>query len=529
MCNKNLSPPHSFAISGLDSEPFIWLGNPQTFLINGKGRYEGCLANPEGPNCDSECSAENYLASIPVEAGKTYLLRIINAASLVAVNFAIANHTMTVVQADGNFVEPLEVSSLDINVAQRYSVLLTANQDPTTSYWMSTAVRHRSGVKGQAYLQYDGAGLPAEGAPMPENIGQDDMVAGPIFDASLVSTVSNSSDILGSDVVPNRSIIFVGTQTRRFSDNLLRWAANNVSNSMRVPKPLAVMAYDAATADDAKIWPDTEIPNTVVVPDNPPTVWNFSNTLQDEGVSIFHDDHAIAVYKFRKGDIVDIVLQNARALNGVAEVHSWHIHGHEVYIIGQGTGTFDPETDPANYNLVNPVKRDTVSVWPLGWTAVRFRADNVGAWPFHCAMAPHAIMGMGFNVITSPDMLDSPPPGLLGCFKTSLDPGDAEVCEAVNGDKTSDSDKTQSPASLGDTVPGVDAPVESEASTGADTNKTVATDTPKEFEASTDADREGITVTNSADDSGSSKATNSLNAVVAGTLTILMNEFLSWY
>jgi len=437
---------------GLDSEPFIWLGDAQSFLINGKGRYEGCIADPEHPLCDpAGCPVDN-LAAVPVESGKTYLFRIINAASLVAVNFAIANHNMTIVRAEGTYVEPLTLDSLDINVAQRYSVLVTMDQAPATSYWMSTVVRHRPGVMGHAYLQYDNAPPPSEeDDPMADHVDPDDMEAGPLLDALLKGKGEMeglpNSDILGPDIVPDRFIVFVGTQTRLADTNQLRWACNNVSNSMHVPKPLAFLAHEAVHDVDAAPWPDTDIRNTIVVPDMPTVTWNFSNALEDEGVSIFHEQHDIAVYKFVLGDIVDMVLQNAVALNGVPELHAWHLHGHAMYVIGQGAGTFDMETDPLLFNLEDPVLRDTISVWPLGWTAVRFRADNVGAWPFHCAMTPHAVMGMGFNVITSPDMLSPPPPGLESCFQTSTNPEDAQVCESL-GYEVKDENATFAPTDM---------------------------------------------------------------------------------
>jgi FtsP/CotA-like multicopper oxidase with cupredoxin domain len=201
-----------------------------------------------------------------------------------------------------------------------------------------------------------------------------------------------------------------------------------VSNAFSA-EPVLVTAYDAVRADGAAIWPDTNIPNTVTVPDQPPTIWNFTETLQDEGVSIFNEERGVAVYKFVKGDVVDVVLQNSRALNGAPELHSWHLHGHSFYVVGQGIGNYNPDdtSDALWWNVQNPVLRDTMSLWPNGWTAIRFKADNVGAWPFHCTMTPHSVMGMGFNVITSPDLLTAPPPGLVSCLKTSVDPAAAEV------------------------------------------------------------------------------------------------------
>lgn len=74
-----------------------------------------------------------------------------------------------------------------------------------------------------------------------------------------------------------------------------------------------------------------------------------------------------------EGEVVEIVLQNTLALNGVAEMHTWHLHGHSFWVVGSGVGIFDENTDPDSYNLLNPVRRDTATVLPYGWTALRVR------------------------------------------------------------------------------------------------------------------------------------------------------------
>ncbi|GLJ51148.1 hypothetical protein SUGI_1088710 [Cryptomeria japonica] len=45
--------------------------------------------------------------------------------------------------------------------------------------------------------------------------------------------------------------------------------------------------------------------------------------------------------------------------------------------------------------MVNPPLRNTVAVFPYGWTAIRFKADNPGVWAFHCHVEAHFFMGMG--------------------------------------------------------------------------------------------------------------------------------------
>jgi laccase len=62
--------------------------------------------------------------------------------------------------------------------------------------------------------------------------------------------------------------------------------------------------------------------------------------------------------------------------------HPLHLHGFNFFVIGQGSGNYDPARDPARFNLVDPVERNTVGVPAGGWVAIRFRADNPG--PFVC-------------------------------------------------------------------------------------------------------------------------------------------------
>jgi len=397
----------------------------QSVLVNGKGQFQGCLDDPSNPDCDEAgCPAEEYLSPLPVEAGKTYLFRIINAASLVSLTFAMADHNMTVVRADGTYVEPVEVSSLEVNVGQRYSVLVTADQAPDMSYWAT--VTGPRGLMGYSYLQYDGS-APPDGNYTTPTLVED----GPAIDKMLFSKnvqAHPNPDILAGDVTPARSSVIVTAQALHPPSGQELYTSNNVSNSLHAPVPLVTLAYESLKKPNAKAWPETDIPGTVEIPDLAPVIWNFSATPRDAGVTLVSEDHGLAVFKAVHGDVIDMVFQNTVGSRGMAGSHAWHLHGHQMYVIGQGSGTFDPDSDPDSYNLVNPVLRDTFSVWNFGWTAIRFKADNPGAWPLHCTMLAHAVTGMGFNLVTSPDLLSAPPPGLESCYKTSVNPEEAQVC-----------------------------------------------------------------------------------------------------
>lgn len=412
--------------TGIDSSPFIWIGNAQTFLINGGGIFSPCLGDvTDGLSCSDDCSLDNYIKNIEVEAGKTYRLRIIAGTELIGVNFKIQGHNMTVVEVEGTVVEPFEVESLEIMPAQRYSVLITADQEPG-NYWATTSVRYRSTAPtGHINIKYKGApeaNLTLEG--LPSHPAWDFIQPGIDLEEKLFTKNPSSFDdvdVLSAEPESIRRIIVVGTQAVDEVLGLLRWAANNVT-MLFGKKPLILSAYDAVGADGAEPWPDTQVPDTVVVPDKPPTPFNHSAPVQDS-VGVNNGDRGVSYIPLTEGEVVEVVLQNTLALNEAREMHSWHLHGHSFYVVGFGFGTFDEATDPDSYNLENPVRRDTVTVLPRGWTSIRFKANNPGAWSFHCTQPAHAMMGMGLTFITSPDKLESPPAAARSCLDNSLVPG----------------------------------------------------------------------------------------------------------
>ncbi|KAG2056220.1 laccase T2 copper depleted [Suillus hirtellus] len=118
----------------------------ESMLINGLGRYAG------GPQSD--------LAVINVTRGKRYRLRLVQMPCDSNVQFSIDGHNLTVIEADGQLTEPLVVDQLQIFAAQRYSVVLEANQ-PVDNYWIralpSTANATYDGGLSTAILRYVGA------------------------------------------------------------------------------------------------------------------------------------------------------------------------------------------------------------------------------------------------------------------------------------------------------------------------------------------------------------------------------------
>ncbi|XXG80857.1 hypothetical protein AAC387_Pa09g1630 [Persea americana] len=83
------------------------------------------------------CSAKDTF-KLSVKPGKTYLLRLINAALNDELFFSIANHTLTVVEADATYIKPFQAETILITPGQTTNVLLkTKPHFPSASFLMA--------------------------------------------------------------------------------------------------------------------------------------------------------------------------------------------------------------------------------------------------------------------------------------------------------------------------------------------------------------------------------------------------------
>ncbi|KAH8520268.1 hypothetical protein H0E87_001655, partial [Populus deltoides] len=79
------------------------------------------------PGPFSACSSQGGY-NLPVRPGKTYMLRIINAALNEELFFKIAGHQLTVVEVDATYVKPFKIDTIVIAPGQTTNVLVTANR-----------------------------------------------------------------------------------------------------------------------------------------------------------------------------------------------------------------------------------------------------------------------------------------------------------------------------------------------------------------------------------------------------------------
>ncbi|KAB2636891.1 L-ascorbate oxidase-like [Pyrus ussuriensis x Pyrus communis] len=375
--------------TGLSSIPFVWVGEPQSLLINGRGRFNCSLL--EIPSLEvGVCNAKNPDCSpyiLTVIPGKTYRLRIGSLTSLSALSFQIEGHNMTVVEADGHYVEPFETQNLYIYSGETYSVLVS--RKPATP----TAL---------AILNYY-SNYPKKSPPtLP--------TAGPLWNetaqrlAQSLSLKAHKNFTHTPPLTSDKVIVLLNTQNK--IDGVYRWSLNNVSFS------LPHTPYLVALKENVNL-------NRVFDQNPPPENYDFENYDIYSVAKNLNATSSNGIYRLWFNSTVDVILQNANTMTvNNSETHPWHLHGHDFWVLGYGTGKFDIKKDVGKYNLVNPIMKNTVPVHPYGWTALRFRADNPGVWAFHCHIESHFYMGMGVVFEEGVENVGKLPSSVMGCGET---------------------------------------------------------------------------------------------------------------
>ncbi|TXG60625.1 hypothetical protein EZV62_015198 [Acer yangbiense] len=380
----------------LTSLPFVWIGEPQSLLINGRGKY--VCSNLNTNVCDST-NPECVPYSLTVVPGKTYRLRIASLTSLSALSFQIEGHNLTVVEADGQYVEPFVTKNLYIYSGETYSVLVTANQDSSRNYWMSTneVGRKPETPPGLAIFNY----YPNHFNKIPHTIPP----PGPAWNDNesrinqSLAIKAHRGFIQSPPSTSDKVILLLNTQNT--IQGRTRWSLNNVSHTL--PDTPYLIALK-------KNWTD------VFDQTPPPESYDFQNYDIYNVPGNKNSTSTTSIYRLEFNSTVDVILQNANTMNvNNSETHPWHLHGHDFWVLGYGDGKFNLSSDVRKYNLVDPIMKSTVPLHPYGWTALRFRADNPGIWLFHCHIEVHFLMGMLVLFESGSEMVGEPPRQNMGC------------------------------------------------------------------------------------------------------------------
>ena len=131
-----------------------------------------------------------------------------------------------------------------------------------------------------------------------------------------------------------------------------------------------------------------------------PILTNRSFPILDlaySGNTSYPDDPQWNVYNFGQNSSVRIVLYNQTPV-----MHPMHLHGHNFYVVAEGSGGWDGSVDSGNVQ-----RRDVQLLQPSnadgpGYLVIEFVTDNPGVWPLHCHIAWHVSQGLYVNIMVSP-------------------------------------------------------------------------------------------------------------------------------
>ena len=313
-----------------------------------------------------------------VDYGKTYLLRMVNAAVQDILFFAIAKHQLTVVGTDGSYVKPFKVDYITISPGQTMDVLLEANQ-PLDRYYMAARV-YSSAARVQpdnttttAIVQYRGKYIPCSSTPsLPLLPAFNDTNASINLISKLRSLVDDEHPIdVPLDI--NTNLFFTASVNSLPCANAsacqalggIRLAAsmNNISFQLPSGNNILQAYYNNIRGVFRENFPDV-----------PPQLFDFTASNLPIVLNTPSLDTEVKVLEY--GSTVELVLQGTNLQAGTE--HPMHLHGHSFYVVGWGFGNFDKDKDPLKYNLVDPPYQNTVAIPKNGWVTIRFRARNPG-------------------------------------------------------------------------------------------------------------------------------------------------------
>ncbi|KAF8026697.1 hypothetical protein BT93_F3235 [Corymbia citriodora subsp. variegata] len=362
------------------------------------------------------CSKQDTF-KLKVEQGKTYLLRIINAAMQDLLFFSIAKHSLTVVASDASYTKPLTRDIITISPGQTIDVLLKANQNPDHYYMAGRVYSSALGVvydntTTTAVVEYFGNYTPTSPPPLPQLPYYNDTSASVNFTGSLRSLASKEYPINVPKDITNRFVYTISVNSFPCPNNScagpngtrLAASVNNISFVNPSIDILQAYYYGINGVFGTRL------------PSFPPHIFNFTADVLPLNLETPKRGTEVKVLKYNS--TVELVFQGTNLLAGTD--HPMHLHGYSFYVVGWGLGNFDIKKDPLNFNLVDPPLQNTIAVPKNGWTAIRFRADNPGVWFMHCHIERHLSWGMDTAFIVRngapPNtQLLAPPPDMPPC------------------------------------------------------------------------------------------------------------------
>ncbi|KAI8964489.1 putative multicopper oxidase [Daldinia sp. FL1419] len=285
-------------------------------------------------------------------SGTSYRIRIINGAIDTHFKFTIDNHTMQVIATDLVPIQPYEATVINVAIAQRYDIIVTADQASTADdFWIraipqSACSENDSEDNIRGILSYTGT------VSTPNTTGYD-----------YIDSCSDETD----NIVPyhSKTVGDTSSVTNEVAgittlNGLFRWTLNSTSMLVDWENPTLLQVINEET--------NFEVDDSVLqLPDA--NVW---------------------VYLAIETDL--------------AVPHPIHLHGHDFFVLAQDTGSY---SSSVTLNTDNPPRRDTALLPPSGYLVIAFETDNPGVWLMHCHIGWHTSQGFALQFVERYDEIAS--------------------------------------------------------------------------------------------------------------------------
>nr|WP_294809530.1 copper resistance system multicopper oxidase [uncultured Sphingomonas sp.] len=290
--------------------------------------------------------------------GERVRLRVINASAMTNFNVRVPGLPLTIVQADGQNVHPVEVEEFQIGVAETYDAIVTPGEDK--AYTIVAEAVDRSGMA-RATL-----------APRPGMAGEV-----PPLRKRPIATMKD----MGMDMSSMPGMDHGSMQMRDFSNAPQVRKGPGVQTISPMPMDRTgepgqgledaghkVLVYKDLMALDRNR--DVRAPSRSIDIHLTGNMERFMWSFDGEKMSDKHEP-----IPFTEGERVRVNLINDTMMS-----HPIHIHGHFFELV-TGHGDHAP-------------RKHTVIVQPGGKVTWDFTADAVGDWAFHCHLLYHMEAGM---------------------------------------------------------------------------------------------------------------------------------------
>ncbi|KAI0597307.1 Cupredoxin [Biscogniauxia sp. FL1348] len=332
------------------------------------------------PRPDAVIVNEGESGLIPVEAGKTYRIRVINFSALTAAFITFDTLSMDVITIDASYVQRQSVSQLRVSAAERCDILVTPDASGTTYPYLFA---------------------------LDTNPDYTNSSASPSYHYNFTGALTQSTNSSSSSSVPEVTVSeFLPFDDAQFAPHDGQGAWGPVTKHW-------VLNFDYC--HDVNGYPRACFNGTTFIDQTVPALYSAATLGANNTQTAAYG--AVNAFAVAYGEVLEIVVNNHDS-----GVHPFHLHGHQFQVVERPlSGAGDWPNATASAANPAPPRRDTVSVYGHSYAVLRIVADNPGVFLFHCHIEWHVEMGLTATLIEAPERLvDYPIP------QEHLD-----ICEAI--------------------------------------------------------------------------------------------------